>query len=152
MIQTAQGERYTRAGNFVRNNEGRLVTESNQAVMGEGGEFNFTTDEMGLTIAKDGTVSTDQGTKGRIKIVTFNNPQALEKIGENLFSAGKEQPQPAVGPRMLQGYLERSNISPIKEMSRMIEVTRSYSALTSMLDKMHEQQKTSIERIGNLKL
>lgn len=152
VIQTKDGERYTRAGSFVRNNEGKLTTENNLPVMAEGGEISFSSDEVVVTIGKDGTVNTNQGQKGRIKVVTFNNLQALQKIGDNMYAAGDEQPQPPTSVRMMQGYIERSNISPVKEMSRMIEVTRSYSTLTNLLDKIREQEKASIERVGNLKL
>ena len=93
-VQTPAGERYTRAGSFQVNAAGQLVTNDGYPVLGDGGPLQFGPQETGLAIAPDGTVSTSQGARGKLRLVRFDDAQALANEGANLFSS-KTQPQPA---------------------------------------------------------
>jgi len=148
VVQTDQGERYTRNGQLKLNSEGQLVTNAGDPVLGDGGTISFSPNESGIEIAADGTISTSSGTKGRLTVVQFENPQALKKEGYTLFKTD-EAPLPAEDVRVLQGMIERSNVNPIMEMTRMVETVRAYTAVTSSIDSSHRLRRTAIERLGD---
>ncbi len=148
VVQTAAGERYTRNGSFDLNAQGQMVTSDGHLLLGEAGPIAFGPQETGLTIAADGTVSSDQGQRGRIRLVRFANPQALVNAGANLFSS-TAAPQPAgATARIEPSALERSNVKPVLEMSRLVEVNRAYATLSGMLTRADELRRTAIQRLS----
>ncbi|WP_374575754.1 flagellar basal-body rod protein FlgF [Phenylobacterium sp.] len=151
-ISTAQGDRYTRDGRFHMDTTGRLVTEAGDPVQGEGGGDIVVDPQKGpVSIAKDGTVSQERETLGKIGLVKFTELSALRKTGDNLYSNSSNiQPQPATDSVMHQGMLESSNVNPIVQVTRMIEVSRAYERVTSMMDTTAELSRRSIERLGQV--
>ena len=149
VVQTAQGERYTRAGSLEINGRGQLVTQAGQPVMGDGGPIVFGSTESNARIATDGTVSSDQGQRGKLRIVRFDNPRALASDGANLFSSTAAA-QPA-GPqaRLETGAIERSNVKAVVEMTRLVEVQRAYQTLSAMMGKTDELRAKAITRLAD---
>jgi len=147
VVQTPGGERYTRNGELALNPNGELVTSAGYRVLGEGGPIVFAREDTNIKIARDGTVSTSSGEKGKLRLVEFDNLGSLSKEGENLYSAG-EDPFPATESRIAQGMIERSNVRPVLETTRMIEVTRAYVNNAKMMEKIQELRRTSIERLA----
>jgi flagellar basal-body rod protein FlgF len=150
VVQTPQGERYTRNGSFELNATGQLVTSDGHPVVGDSGPINISPTETGVAIAKDGAVSTTQGQRGRLKIVKFDNPQSLTNDGVNVFSS-TATPQPA-GPstQVEPGALERSNVKPVLEMARLIQVNRSYASVSSILTRMDEMRRNAIQKLADI--
>ena len=148
-VQTAGGERYTRNGAFTIDSQGRLVTSDGNPVLGDNGPITLDPRETGLTIGADGTVSTDQGQRGRLRLVDFANPAALRNEGANLLSS--PTPAQAAGPnsRIQGGALERSNVRPIVEMSRLIEVNRSYTNVAAMVSRIDDLRRNAISRLAD---
>jgi flagellar basal-body rod protein FlgF len=148
VVQTPQGERFTRNGAFEINPQGQLVTSDGHVVQGENGPIAITPQETGLTIGADGTISSSQGVRGRLRLVSFADAQALKNEGANLFSSTLP-PQPAGATiRVEPGAIERSNVKPVLEMSRLMEVNRSYTSVAGMLSKMDELRRTAIQRLA----
>jgi flagellar basal-body rod protein FlgF len=147
-VQTPQGERYTRNGSFAVDTTGQLVTRDGNPVLTEGGPITLPPSEGAISIAKDGTVSTQSGVKGKLKIVDFQNAGDLTKVGETLFDG--KNPQPATLPRVVQGQIEKSNVRGVVELSRMIAVEREYQRLTSWLQASDQLRQTAIERLGTV--
>jgi flagellar basal-body rod protein FlgF len=147
-VQTAAGERWTRSGSFQINNAGTLVDLSGNPVMGVGGQIQFGPDETDIKIASDGTISSSAGVKGQLRVVEFEEVQALIREGNNLFSGGT--PGPNVGSKVLQGFTERSNVSGVSEMSEMIRVTRAYESIASLGQKQDDLRRDAIKRLGSL--
>jgi flagellar basal-body rod protein FlgF len=147
-VDTPAGERWTKSGAFQINAEGVLVTLDGNPVMGDGGEIRFDATETDITIGTDGTVSTNAGAKGSIRIVEFTNPQELAREGNNLYSGGT--PLPNLGTRAMQGAIEKSNVSGVAEMTEMIRVQRAYQSLASMVQKQDDVQAQAIKRLGSL--
>lgn len=151
-ISTSSGERYTRDGRFRLDDTGKVVTQSGQPVLDEGGgEITVEPDKGPITIASDGTVS--QGTErvGKIGVVRFDAPSALEKDGDNLFrNSSNQQPQAAPDAVVRQGALEGSNVNTISEITRMIEVTRAYESMAKMMDSTATLSSNSIQRLGKV--
>jgi flagellar basal-body rod protein FlgF len=148
-VQTPAGERYTRNGALEISPQGQLVTSDGHAVLGENGPITFTPQERGFEIAPDGTVTSDQGQRGKIRLVRFENPQLLRSEGTNLFSS-PNLGQPAGNTSRIEARaLERSNVKPVIEMSRLIEVNRSYTSVAGMVSRMDELRRTAISRLAD---
>jgi flagellar basal-body rod protein FlgF len=145
-VQTPGGERWTRSGAFQLDNNGTLVDLDGNPVLGEGGPISFGPEETGITIAQDGSISSSAGPKGRLRLVEFDNAQELARDGMNLFSGGT--PAPATQTRVMQGFIERSNVSGVTEMAEMIRVTRAYESAASMAQKQDEMRRDAIQRLG----
>ncbi len=132
-VSTPNGERYTRNGNFYVGKEGILETKEGYPVMGENGLINvaetkFYVNEDGFILNQDDNTVID-----RLKIVRFDNERYLAKQGSSLWNTndiagvahiaeGEER------PRVMQGYVETSNVNIVNEMVQMIEVNRAYEA------------------------
>ena len=147
-VQTPAGERWTRSGAFQLNASGLLVDLSGNPVLGEGGQISFDPTETDITITDDGTVMTPAGSKGKLRIVEFDDPRLLTREGNNLYSGG--EPLPAVETRALQGAVERSNVSGVTEMAEMIRVNRSYQTLAGIMQKQDELRSSAIRRLGDM--
>lgn len=93
-----------------------------------GAEIVFTPEETQILIARDGTISTEQGIRNKLQVVGFENPQALKLIGNSLWETD-DTPIPVAGNVITQGMLEQSNVQPVVEMVRMMETLRSYREL-----------------------
>ncbi|ODT68228.1 MAG: flagellar basal-body rod protein FlgF [Pelagibacterium sp. SCN 63-23] len=146
-VQTPAGERWTRAGAFQINNDGTLVDLSGNPVLGNGGPIQFGPEEIGISIAADGAISSSAGAKGQLRIVEFANPQELKREGANLFSGGT--PGANVNTRAMQGHVERSNVSGVAEMAEMIRVTRAYESIASLSQKQDDMRRNAIQRLGD---
>lgn len=151
VVQTPRGERYTRNGALMTNAQGQLVNSDGHALMGEQGPFQFSNEDSEIRIANDGTVITARGPQGKLRLVQFQNPQQLQNAGANLFSVPQNvQAQPALQARVQSGVVERSNVSPVLEISRMIEVNRAYSSVASMITRADEIRRSAIQRLGEV--
>ncbi|TGD98955.1 flagellar basal-body rod protein FlgF [Methylobacterium nonmethylotrophicum] len=149
-VQTPQGERYTRNGAFEMNPQGQIVTSDGHPVLGDGGPIQIGQQETGLTIGPDGTVSTNQGTRGKIRLVTFADPQGLTNAGANLYASNA--PPQAAGPqaRVVPGALERSNVQPVLAMTRMLEVSRVYQLVSDTVSRLDSLRGTAIQRLADV--
>ncbi len=148
-IETADGPRYTRAGNFRLDRQGRIVTQQGQPVAGEGGAINA---EGGpVSVAADGTVMVNNVVTGRLRLVDFPE-DALENAGGNLYRLknGDLGESPALKASVSQGYIEGSNVESMLEMTEMIDLTRVFEAqqrVISLVDDLDRQAITSVGRL-----
>lgn len=149
-VETDIGERYTRNGRFQLDQTGQLVTQSGDPVLSDtGAPFFFGPTDTEITINNDGTVSTENGALGRLRVVEFENPLALQQESSLLFSADPDNPpEDAETPQVNQGMLESSNIQPIIELTRMIEVHRSYDNVKKFIEKEDERQRSMIRTMN----
>ena len=146
-IQTAAGERYTRNGHFTLNADGIIVTEQGDPLLGDGGPITVTVDDGDVSVGPDGTVSGKQGQMAKVRVVDFANERGLTKRGTSLYSTG-QSPIPATGATLTQGMLESSNVQPVIEISRMIEVMRSYEATATLAKSAEDLKRQAIEKLG----
>lgn len=147
-IQTPSGDRWTKSGSFELSANGTLVDLNGNPVLGEGGPIQFGPEESGILIAADGSVSSSAGAKGRLRLVEFANPQELAREGSNLFSGGA--PVAATSTRVMQGFIEKSNVSGVSEMVEMIRVQRAYESAASLAQKQDELRRSAIQRLGDM--
>ncbi|ABD08480.1 Flagellar basal body rod protein [Rhodopseudomonas palustris HaA2] len=156
VVQTPAGERFTRDGKLSINPRGQLVNSSGYPVLGNSGPIVFQPTDKAINIAQDGNVSVVEGTatidslRGKLRLVSFARPQSLEKQGDNLFAATSDPGAPDTKAIVRQGYVEKSNVNSVLEMTRMLDVTRSYQKMSSLLQQEGDLQKTAIERLAEV--
>ena len=147
-VETPLGERLTRAGAFMANEAGELVTAAGDRVLDEGGAPVFIPPDAGaVALARDGTLSADDVPLARLAIVQPPEPEHMRREAGVLFRA--EGPlDPVAQPNLVQGSLEDSNVEPVTEMARMIEVQRAYELGQSFLEREDDRIRTVIETLG----
>jgi flagellar basal-body rod protein FlgF len=149
VIQTPQGERYTRDGHFSLDQNGQIVNSGGQPLLGDGGAITVTPDDGDIQFGPDGTLSGKTGQLAKLRIVDFANPRLLRKEGANLYAAPPGLPPvAATEAQVAQGMLESSNVAPVIEISHMIEVMRAYEATASLSRSQEELLRQAIERLG----
>lgn len=152
-VQTPAGERYTRDGGLQINAQGQLVTAAGDAVLGTGGPIVFQPGDKDITITTDGGVSVRQGAtnvdsiRGKLRLVSFAQAQSLLKEGSNLYSG--DGAAPATNAKVHQGFIEKSNVNSVLEMSHMIEVTRAYTQMATLLQSQSDLHKSGIEKLAD---
>lgn len=149
-IGSPDGERYTRDGRFTMDSNGRVVTQAGLPVLGSGGEEIIIDPIRGaVNIAADGTISQGREQVGKVGLARFTELAVLEKTGNDLYrNTSNAQPEPATDSKIRQGMLESSNVKPVVEIGRMIEITRAYESVAKMMDSTSELSRRSIERLG----
>lgn len=147
-VDTPDGERYTRHGVFQLDDTGRIVTTDGHPVLNSGGApISVPLDTASISITRDGTVSADTQEIGKIKLVRFENPQALSKIGSGLYEAIGQSPTTDPDSQVMQGMVENSNVKGVVEMTRMIDTVRSYQAAAKLADTEHQRILDAIEAL-----
>lgn len=150
VVQTADGEKYTRNGHLRLDDQGRLVTQDGNPILDEEGkEIEFEDPTIAIDISRDGTITAADGETFRLQVVGFDNQQDLEKAEGGLYETD-QAPFEIDDPQVLQGMLESSNVNAITEMTRMISVQRSYEAMQQMVKSDHDIQRDAIGRLGQV--
>ena len=148
VVETEDGERYTRNGHFRLDEAGQLVTQGGHPVLSDSGQaFFFSPEDSEIKVAPDGTVSTENGELGRIRVVRFDNDQELQDNGGGLL-ASEKPPADVEAPDVAQNMLENSNVQPIMEIARMIAVERAYSDVKRFIAREDERIRTMMRELN----
>ncbi len=148
VVQTEAGEAYTRDGGFAINAEGQLITRTGHTIVGEGGPITIDPEAGGIDVRADGTVTQNEIEAGKLQIVAFDTPEALEKLGANLWSASDEAPRAPENSRVAGGFLEQSNVNAVSELTQMISISQSYQSVARIISQSDELRATSIEKLA----
>ncbi len=148
-MQTPGGLRYTRDGHFSLDAAGQIVTSDGYAVQGDGGAILVTPDDGDVSIAPDGTVSGRTGQLAKMRVVDFANPRGMTKEGRNLYNTSQAATTPD-SVTIRQGMLESSNVQPVVEISKMIEVMRAYEATATLTKNQQDMSRDAIEKLGQM--
>jgi len=147
-LESEEGTLLTRAGSFAPNLEGELVTPDGRRVLDAGGAPVFLPpNAVTIAVAADGTLSADGTPLARLGLVLPEDPVDLRRAGASMFRV-EGAVLPAPGATLQQGFLEASNVSPMAEMARMIEVQRRYETTKSFVDREHDRIKKAVETMG----
>jgi flagellar basal-body rod protein FlgF/flagellar basal-body rod protein FlgG len=150
-VETPRGERYTRNGALQINATGELVTSEGHRVLGDSGPIVLQTGDRDISFARDGSVSVAQGARGRLRLVEFAEPGRLQKDAATTFAVPNGvQPQAATASTVVQSSVEKSNVIGVVEMTRLIEVTRTYSNVAQMMEKHGDLRRNAIERLAEV--
>jgi flagellar basal-body rod protein FlgF len=159
VVQNAQGQqRYTRNGTLSINASGQLVNIDGDQVMGSGGPIVFQQTDHDIVISSSGIITVRQGNsiadtqRGTLQLVTFDQPQTLQKAGgSNFIAPNGVNPNPAPpNTQVVQGAIEKSNVNGVAEMSRMIELTRSYSDIAAILQQQSDQRRNALTQLSQM--
>lgn len=146
-IETPEGPLLSRAGSFSTNEAGEMVTPDGQRLLDIGGAPIFVPpDAVDLTIAKDGTIAAGGQPVGQVGIVVPTDPFTLSRRASGLFAA--DAVEPATDAVVLQGYVEKSNVSPISELARMIEIQHAYEQGQKFLEREDERIRAVVQTLG----
>lgn len=128
-VMTPFGERFTRDGSFTLNSDGMLMTRNGGIVQGEKGAI-VGLSEGNVRILPTGDVYAGEAFVDRIRTVSFTDNKQIQKLGENVFvhdgPPSNTQPSQA---RIAQGFVETSNVNPMKNLTNLIVAHRTYEAL-----------------------
>jgi flagellar basal-body rod protein FlgF len=144
VVATPQGERLTRAGAFQRNEQGLLATSEGHLVQGAGGG-QITLTEGDLVISADGVLSANGAVIGQVRVTTAD-PTLLTREGTTLFRS--EGPLADIAPVVRQGFIEASNVTPVLELSRLIEVQRAFELGQQLLTDEEARIQRAISILG----
>ncbi|HEY1612132.1 MAG TPA: flagellar basal-body rod protein FlgF [Rhizomicrobium sp.] len=147
VVQTPEGERYTRNGHFTLDPQGRLVTDGGYSVQGEGGDITVTQTDGDVHVAHDGTISGLNGQIGKLKLAAFDDERALLREGSSLYSS-QRPPLPTTPVKIEQGAIEGSNVAPVVEISKMIEVMRSYQATMALSQSQEDLKRGAVDKLA----
>lgn len=147
-VQTANGVRLTRAGAFTLSPENTLVTLHGYPLLDNGGApVQLPGAYKTFSVAPDGAVEVDGQAIGQIGIVEPQEARALRRDGDTIFNP--EGPVlPSQNGRIAQGFIESSNVNSVTEITRMIEVQRSYELGQKLLDRSDEMVRTLVRQMG----
>jgi len=136
---------YTKNGALQIGEDGQLVGNHGLPILGESGTITIPSDvsPTDITITKDGTITAGENQIGKLKLVRFENDQALRQVGTTLFSADNNAVTSDDEVSVLQGVREQSNVQPVDELVSMIVAMRYHEAsqktLKSIDDTIHQQ-------------
>ncbi|HUZ12681.1 MAG TPA: flagellar basal-body rod protein FlgF [Caulobacteraceae bacterium] len=148
-ISTSSGPRYTRDGRFKLDPTGRIVTQDGDPVQGDGGTIVIDPTKGAVSISATGIVSQAGQTVAKLALVSFADLSALSKDGSGLYSnVSNLTPTPAAGALVRQGMLEGSNVEPVVQITRLIEISRAYEAVTNLINATSALSKTAIQQLG----
>ncbi len=147
-VETPNGVRLTRNGAFTPNAENELVTFDGFRVLDSGGGPIFVPpDSTNIAISSDGTVSNAEGPISQIGVVAPDDPSELVREDGVFFNSpnGAEQVE---NPFVLQGHIEGSNVDPVAEIAKLIEVQRAYEAGQKFLEREDERIRGVVRALG----
>ena len=148
-VSNKNGVFYTRQGALSMDATGRLTTPGGHVVNGVSGDIRVTNGEP--RIDKQGRVWENDNQVGQLKVVTFNDPKNLQKVGAGLYSAVGTSGQMLDDSeiRVRQGYLESSNVVMMNEMVQMMETMRHFETSQRLIKGYDELLDNAIRTLGD---
>ncbi len=141
---------YTRNGEFRMRPDRTLITSSGNEVLTEGGNpILLLPGNSSLTINRDGTIFQGEARLGKLSIQHFPDPTVLTEISTGYFKADPDiEPETVEEPELLQGYLEGSNVSSLREMVDMVLISRAYEANQKIITNYDDQLEKTLQALG----
>jgi len=148
VVNTEDGQRYTRAGSFRVSNEGLLTTQQGHSVQGEGGDIALGPGDV--KINSDGTVRLNGNIIDVLQLVNVQD-DSLERSANGLFDVKEGYaPEPVEYPDVSQGSIETSNVDPVKEMVGLISTQRAYESFQRVMKSFNDSYSLAIRNVGTL--
>jgi flagellar basal-body rod protein FlgF len=148
-VETPRGERYTRAGRFQLDGQRRIAdADGNLVLDARGTPIQLAGNDSRIEVQGDGTVRSENGALGRLRVVRFEDPQAMRPEGSRLFAAGEDAaPEAMERPNLVQGAVEGSNVSAIQEITRLTMEQRGFEFTAQFAEREGERLQTAVDRI-----
>ncbi len=157
VVDSKEGQRFTRNGNFQLSGDGTLITHEGFKVLGQDGKpIKVDSQEGIISINQKGGISVSNGKQstpvGDLQLVSFDDPKKLAKEGNGVFKIAdpsvKKSPTQEVSVQ--QGFLETSNVNSIEEMTDMIATMRAFEAYQKIIQSIDEADEQAVNAIGRL--
>ena len=146
-VETPRGERFTRAGRFTLAGDGKLTDAEGIAVLdARGTPIVLGPNDTRIEVRGDGTVRSENGPVGQLRVVRFPDPQKLRAEGARLF-ASDEPGTPAERPGVVQGAVEGSNVQSVVEITTLTAQMREFQFATQFVEREGERPSSAVERI-----
>ena len=152
VIETPEGQRYTRAGNFGLNAAGEIITKDGMRVLSTS-DSPIAVGEGKIEIRDGGVVSVDGNEVGSLKVVILPDPAKIEKEGQTRFAwrGASNAVQTVSDPPVQGGVLERANVNAIDEMVHLMSAYREFEAVQrSLKTMMSDMNSKLIQELGRL--
>jgi flagellar basal-body rod protein FlgF len=154
-VQSSNGDTlYTRNGRMMIDNENNLALLSGEKVLDDtGSPIQFEDDDINVHIAEDGTISTNNGERGKLGIAQFTNEQDMKRRGSSLYETN-QTPKPQEGVTdvsIKQKAFESSNVNAIESMVEMIDVMRAYQKASKSESGIEDMRKDSLKRLAQVR-
>jgi flagellar basal-body rod protein FlgF/flagellar basal-body rod protein FlgG len=137
VVQTAKGQMYTRNGGFQISGQGQLVTSTGDAVMGDSGTIKMLPGH--ISIASDGTISTNGAVTGKLHVVEFPSGTKVESAGDTYYTAPPDTGETSKSSEVRQGFLESSNVNPILGLVDLISTERNAEMMQRALSMFNSE-------------
>ncbi|MFZ6659021.1 flagellar hook-basal body protein [Undibacterium sp. TJN19] len=146
-LMTPDGLGYTRAGDFHVDGSGRLVSSQGYAVQGLGGDIQVRGSD--ITVDHTGRILQGDHQIAQLKIVRFAEPKKMVKTINGLLQPASAENQAMESqPEIQVGFLENSNVTPMREMVAMMETTRHFESAQKLFQGYDEMLNTAIQKLG----
>jgi flagellar basal-body rod protein FlgG len=149
-VRTADGLQYTRKGRFSVNEQGELSTADGNAVMGQGGTIAI--EGSRVEISKAGEVSVDGAIVDTLRVVDFEKPYQMRKVGGTLFvpTESSVHPRDSQNYRIAQGAVEASNVDALRTMTEMIESLRVFESYQKAIRAADDATAKTVNEVGSV--
>jgi flagellar basal-body rod protein FlgF len=146
-VNTPRGPRLTRDGRFGLLPNGTIADAAGDPLLDVGGQpIRLSPADTTITVAGDGTISSENGRLGRIGVVRPADPRKLTAEGGTMLRADTPTAQ-ADQPRLVQGAMEDSNVQPVTQITRMLDEYRRFQYLGEFLQAEADRQRTAIDKL-----
>lgn len=150
-VDTPNGTRYTRAGNFRLDDQNTLVTVDGFKVHGQGGQpIMFPPETKVIDVGVNGQINADGETIGQLELVSFKASQ-LRREGGTLFAASGKPDASAEPPLVRAGMLEASNVNIVRGVVDLVKVSRTYESLMRVIQGYKDVESRAARELGGPK-
>ncbi len=144
------GTAYTRAGELQVRADRTLVTAQGCEVISDSGSpIQLKSTGGALVIMEDGSVRQGDSIVGKLGIVKATDPTRLISMASGLFLADTGAGiVPVEKPVIQQGYLEGSNVSPLREMVDLVNISRAYEANQKLIQSRDSIMQKTLDAVS----
>lgn len=149
-VQRSDGSHaYTRAGEFRVRPDRTVTTASGDEVLNDSGSpITLLPGGGDVTIAENGSIFQGTTALGKLSVQKFADNSALVPLAGGFFGANGQAPTPVTNPALMQGYLESSNVTPLREMVDLVLISRAYEANQKIISTVDQQMEKTLDALG----
>lgn len=148
LVATPDGDQLTRAGSFTPSPDGILVASDGAPLLDAGGApILVPVTARSVSLGADGTLSADGNPVAQVGLWEPGDPLTVTRAQGVRFDPNGDV-LPVENARIMQGFLEKSNVNPVSELTRMIEIQRAYELGQTFLNKEDERVRGAIRTMG----
>ncbi len=141
---------YTRNGHFIIDSKGYLCTEDGKTVLSNRGR-NIKVDDKKIEVNEEGEIFLDGKRKYTFEIVSLESVNQLDIIGEGIYLIKDGEEKEVEDTTVIQNSLERSNVNPLEEMVKMIQISRTFESNQKVIKAVDQILGKSVNEVGKIR-